>query len=112
MNNPELSYVQGHYMIGIHVLKICGSTIYKHLKVIYKSSFQKFGKKGNNVSVYKKGLKEVLQNSKPISLQSFSGRVFKRLVYHQTFEFFMDNDFISQNQFGFKPRDSCVNQLL
>ena len=28
------------------------------------------------------------------------------------FEFFIRNDFISQNQPGFKPGDSCTNQLL
>ena len=27
-------------------------------------------------------------------------------------EFFMRNDLISQNQFGFKQGDSCINQLL
>ena len=28
------------------------------------------------------------------------------------FEFFIRNDLISQNQSGFKPGDSCINQLL
>ena len=28
------------------------------------------------------------------------------------FEFFNRNDLISQNQSGFKPGDSCINQLL
>ena len=28
------------------------------------------------------------------------------------FEFFIKNDSISQNQSDFKPRDSCINQLL
>ena len=28
------------------------------------------------------------------------------------FEFFIRNDLISQNQSGFKPVDSCINQLL
>ena len=28
------------------------------------------------------------------------------------FEFFIRNDLVSQNQTGFKPGDSCINQLL
>ena len=28
------------------------------------------------------------------------------------FEVFIRNNFISQNQSGFKPGDSCINQLL
>ena len=28
------------------------------------------------------------------------------------FKFFIRNDLISQNQSGFKPGDSCINQLL
>ena len=28
------------------------------------------------------------------------------------FDFFIRNDLISQNQPGFKPGDSCINQLL
>ena len=28
------------------------------------------------------------------------------------FEFFTDNELISSNQSGFKPGDSCINQLL
>ena len=34
------------------------------------------------------------------------------LLYNQMFEFFIRNDLISQNQSGFKPDESCINQLL
>ena len=30
----------------------------------------------------------------------------------QSFEYFIENDLISQNQSGFKPGDSCINQLI
>lgn len=76
MNNPELSYVQRHDMIGIRVLKICGSTIYKHLKVIYKSSFQKFGKKEIMFPFTKKALKRYFKTTNQfhfsLSVEEFS----------------------------------------
>ena len=33
-------------------------------------------------------------------------------MYNNKFSFLMENDLISQNQSGFKPDDSCINQLL
>ena len=37
---------------------------------------------------------------------------FERLIYNKLFNFFTDNDLISPNQSGFRPGDSCVNQLI
>ena len=34
------------------------------------------------------------------------------LIYDSLFEFFIENEFIFSNQSGFKPDDSCINQLL
>ena len=33
-------------------------------------------------------------------------------MYNNLFEYFIENDLISQNQSGFKPGDSCINQLI
>ena len=38
--------------------------------------------------------------------------MFERLLYNQKCEFFIRNDLISRNHSGFKPGDSCINQLL
>ena len=38
--------------------------------------------------------------------------IFERILYGNMFEFFTKNDLISHNQSGFKPGDSCINQLL
>ena len=46
------------------------------------------------------------------SLLFITGNIFGRLIYNQMFEIFTSNDLISQNQSGFKPDDSCINQLL
>ena len=42
----------------------------------------------------------------------FAVNVFQRILYNEMFRFFLDKDLISANQSGFKPRDSCINQLL
>ena len=40
------------------------------------------------------------------------GKIFERLIYNNLFKYFIENDLISQNQSGFKPGDSCINQLI
>ena len=38
--------------------------------------------------------------------------LFERVIYNEMFTFFTENNLISPNQSGFRPGDSCVNQLL
>ena len=38
--------------------------------------------------------------------------MFERIIFNEMFGFFIENDPISQYQSGFKPGDSCINQLL
>ena len=40
------------------------------------------------------------------------GKIFEHLIYNNIFEYFIENDLISQNQSGFKPGDSSINQLI
>ena len=67
------------------------------------------GKRG---FVHKKSDKRVLNNYRPVSLLPICGKVFERLIYNSLFEYFIENDLISPNQSGFKPGDSCTNQLI
>ena len=40
------------------------------------------------------------------------GKNFEKLIFNEMFQFFIGNELISFNQSGFKPGDSCINQLL
>ena len=51
-------------------------------------------------------------NYRPVSLLPICGKIFERLIFNEMFRFFLDNKLISTNQSGFKPGDSCMNQLL
>ena len=53
-----------------------------------------------------------LKNYRPISLLPICAKNFERLIYNDLFIFFTDNNLISPNQSGFRPGDSCVNQLI
>ena len=47
-----------------------------------------------------------------MSLLPICGKIFERLIFNSLFDFFIANGLISSNQSGFKPGDSCINQLL
>ena len=69
-------------------------------------------KKGNIVPVHKKNDKQRLNNYRPISLLPICSKIFERIIFNKMFRFFLENDLIHQQQSGFKPGDSCINQLL
>ena len=69
-------------------------------------------KKANVVPVHKKNEKQLLKKYRPISLLPICGKVLERILYNSMFEFFIQNDLITPNQFGFKKGDSCINQLI
>ena len=69
-------------------------------------------KKANVVPVHKKGNKQSLKNFRPISLLPICSKILERLIFNKMFTLFTENNLISQNQSGFRPGDSCLNQLL
>ena len=92
-------------MISIRMIKICNASICRPLKLME-------WKKANAVPVHEKGGKQILKKCRPISLLPIAGKIFERLLYDRMFEFFIANNLISKNQSGFRPGDSCINQLL
>ena len=112
--HPNKAHV---HMISIQMIKICDTSICRPLKLIFQSCLEsgKFPvewKKANVVPVHKKGDKQILKNYQPISLLPITGKIFERLLYDRIFEVFIENNLISKIQSGFRPGDSCINQLV
>ena len=40
------------------------------------------------------------------------GKILERLIFEEMIPFFIKNKLIAVNQSGFKPGDSCINQLI
>ena len=73
--NPNKAH--GHDNISIRMLKICGSSIYGPLELIFKEalstgSFPSNWKKRNIVPTHEKGDREILKNYRPVSLFNFN----------------------------------------
>ena len=65
---------------------------------------------GNEVAIHQKNDRQCLESYCPVSLLPICGKIV--LIINETFPIFIKNGVSSQNQTGFKPGDSCVNQLL
>ena len=46
------------------------------------------------------------------TLQPRTSKIFERLLFDERYNFCNENDLLSSNQLGFRPGDSCINQLL
>ena len=113
--NPNKAH--GHDMISIRMIKLCGISICKPLEIIFQNclrsgKFPSEWKKANVVPTFKKGDKQCIKNYRPVSLLPVCGKVFEQLLYNKMFSFFSENDLVSPKQSGFRPGDSCTNQLL
>ena len=116
INKWDPNKAHGHDMISIYMIMWCGDTVYKPLEIIFKSClnqgiFPAEWKKANVVPVYKKGDHQCVENYRPVFLLPVFSKIFERLIYNTIFKHFLDNNLISSNQSGFKPDDSCINQL-
>ena len=116
LQNLDPNKSHGHDKISIRMLQLCGNSICKPLELIFKQSmesgsFPSERKKGNVVPIHKKDDKQCLSIYRPVSLLPICGKIFERLIFNEVFKF-IENEFISPNQLGFKPGDSCTNQLL
>ena len=117
LQNLDPNKAHGHDKIRMRMLQLCGNSICKPLELIFKQSmesgsFPSEWKKGNVVPIHKKDGKQCLINYRPVSLLPIRGKVFERLIFSEMFKFLIENELISPNQLGFKPGDSCTNQLL
>ena len=117
IQNLDSGKAHGHDNISIHILKICGSAIYEPLAIIFKQCvdtgiFPSEWKKGNIVPIHKKGGKQTLKNYRPVSLLPVCRKILERFMFKEMLSFFIENELILSNQSGFKPGDSCVNQLV
>ena len=117
INNLDPNKAHGHDMLSIRMIKLYGNSICKPLSITFNDSLKEGKlpsdwKKAHVVPVHKKGDKQCLKNYRPISLLPICSKIFERLIYNELFTFFNDNNLISPNQSGFRPGDSCINQLI
>ena len=117
IHSLNINKAHGYDDIYIRLLNICDSSIVKPLTTIFKNCFQSGSfpnnwKKPNVVPIHKKGNKQLLQNYRPVSLMPICGKSLERIIFNPIFEYLEKNSLPFPNQSGFRPFESCENQLL
>ena len=82
---------------------ICDTSVCKPLELLFRScpengKFPTEQLKANVVPGHKKGDKQNLKNYGPASLLPVAEKIFERILYNNTHEFFAENNLISPNQ--------------
>ena len=106
-----------HDMTSIRMIKLCSISICKPLEMIFQNCLRSGKlpsewKKANIVPTLETGDKQCIKTYGPVSLLPGCGKVFERLLYNNMFPVFLENDLLSLKQSGFRPGNSCTNQLL
>ena len=112
--NPNKAH--GHDNISIRMIQICGDSIICPLQLIFEtairsSCFPDSWKKGNIILVHKKESKNLVKNYRPISLLPIFRKIFENVIYNSLFKYFLENNFLSDKQSGFRAGDSGTSQL-
>ena len=117
IRNLKVHKAHGHDDISIRMIKICDKTILKPLILLFENSIKSsyypdIWKKSNIIPVHKKNDEQLVNNYRPISLLPIFGKIFEKIIFNRIYNFLSEENLLNNNQSGFRPSDSCVNQLL
>ena len=116
IRNLNVNKAHGHDDISIRMLKICDSVVTEPLSILFKNCincgiFPNVWKM-SIIPTYKKNDKRYINNYRPVSLLPICSKIFETIIYNPVFLYLESNNLLTPNQSGFRPNDSCINQLL
>ena len=99
------------------MIKICDKSLLKPLILLFQNSaklsyFQDIWKRCNIITVHKKNDKQLVESYRPISLLPIFGKKCEKIIFNKMYHFLLEERLLNLNQSGFRPSDSCMNQLL
>ena len=117
IRNLNINKAHAHDEISIRMIKICDKSLLKPLIILFENSIKSscypdIWKKSNGIPAHKKNDKRLVNNYRPISLLPIFGKIFENIIFNRIYNFFLKEELLNPNQSGFRPSDSCINQLL
>ena len=91
-------------------IKIILSKIFK--ASLEEAVFPKKFKIAKVIPIFKKGDKQNIENYRPISILLVFSKVLEHIMYNCLFEYFMKNNLLHENQFGFQINNSIEHAIL
>lgn len=116
-SNLNSSKATGPDGISNELLKNISPGISKALARLFNFSlevgvFPDNWKVANVIPIYKKGDRANASSYRPVSLLCCISKIFERVVADNLMAYLRSNDLLSENQAGFMPGDSTINQLI
>ena len=113
----NINKAHGHDDISIRMIKICDKSLLKLLIILFENStksscYPDIWKRSNIIPVHKKNDKQLVNNYRPISLLPIFGKILEKVLFDRIYGFLLEENLLNPNQSGFRPSDSCINQLL
>ena len=68
-------------------------------------------KTGRISPIYKKDSEELLENYRPVSTLAVFGKIFEKIIYNRLLSFFLSQNTIYENQYGFRKNHSTSHAL-
>ena len=81
-------------------------------KCVSHGYFPQKWKMANVIPIHKKNEKNLANNYRPISLLPICGKIFEKLIFENIYPYIFSDNFIYDNQSGYKRGDSTIKQLL
>ena len=111
ISNSKPKSSTGYDNISSKLLKYIGDIVSVPLSVIVNQSlctgiFPDKLKIAKVIPLYKKQDEKVFGNYRPISLLSSVSKVFERIVFDQSYDYFMTNGLLFNSQYGFRKHHS------
>ena len=99
------------------MIKICDKSLLKPLTILFQNSINSscypiIWKRSNIIPVHRKNNKQLVNNYRPISLLPIFGKIFEKIIFDRLYNFLLQEELLNPNQSGFRPSDSCINQLI
>ena len=99
-----------------YFLKELSETICTPLSILFTKSLKEGAheswRKAVITAIYKKGMKSLTENYRPISITSVVSKLMESIVRDTIMAHVMKNNLITDNQHGFVPGRNCKTQLL
>ena len=117
INKLNKKKAHGYDGISIAMLQLCPKEVARPLCIIFNRClvngvYPQMWKQANVQPVHKKNGRQDKTNYRPISLLPICGKIFEKIVFDSIYSFLLHNNLLSENQSGFRPGDSTINQLL
>ena len=99
------------------MIKICDASIAEPPCLIFEKSLEtgthpSVWKKADIIPVHKKDSRQNKMYYRPISLLPIFGKIFEKAMFDEIYKHLCENKLLAQQQSGFRPGDSTINQLL